>query len=322
MGAESKRLTAALAPEAGEARAARYRAAERTLWNLYGIEPTERYVELQSFPACLRVLEVGSGEPVLYVPGTAGTGPVWGSLLSQLDGYRCLLLDRPGWGLSAPIDYTKDAYKNIVAAAMGDVLDALGLGQCHVIGASIGNVWAMRAAQAHPGRIRRMVLLGGGPLVSDTPPPGIIRLIASPIGALMARSPEKPRRVISIMRRNGHGASLDAGRIPKEYVDWRVSLSRETPSMRYERDMVRSLLIGKRWKPGLTFAEEELRGLRHPVLMIYGAADPVGSVDVWRRFVDHLPEGELEVFDGVGHVPWLDDPAGVATRVDGFLRRA
>ena len=92
--------------------------------------------------------------------------------------------------------------------------------------------------------------------------------------------------------------------------------------MRYERDMVRSLLSGKRWKPGLTFAEEELRGLRHPLLMIYGAADPVGSVDVWSRFVDHLPEGELEVFDGVGHVPWLDDPAGVATRVDGFLRRA
>ena len=69
-------------------------------------------------------------------------------------------------------------------------------------------------------------------------------------------------------------------------------------------------------------AEEELRGPRHPVLMFYGTGDPVGSVDVWRRFVDHLPEGELEVFDDVGLVPLLDDPAGVGRSVDRFLRRA
>jgi pimeloyl-ACP methyl ester carboxylesterase len=75
-------------------------------------------------------------------------------------------------------------------------------------------------------------------------------------------------------------------------------------------------------RPRTTLAEEELRGLRHPVLMIYGTGHPVRSVDVWRRFVDHLPEGELEVFDDVGHVPWLDDPAGVGRIEDRFLRRA
>jgi hypothetical protein len=31
---------------------------------------------------------------VLFVPGTAGTGPYWGSLVRALDGFRCLLLDR------------------------------------------------------------------------------------------------------------------------------------------------------------------------------------------------------------------------------------
>jgi 2-hydroxy-6-oxonona-2,4-dienedioate hydrolase len=320
MSARSQPMEVGMAPATEDPRSSRYRDAERVLWSYYGIKPVERYIELRSFSARLRVLEVGSGEPVVFVPGTAGTGPVWGSLLSRLDGYRCLLLDRPGWGFSAPIDYTKQEYGHIVADVMKDVLDSLELAHTHVVGASIGNVWAMRAAQVHPQRIRRAVLLGGGPLVSETPPPRIIRLIASPIGALMVRLGENPKRVKSILRSNGHGVGLDAGRIPEEYVEWRVSLGRETPSMRFERDMVRSLLAGKQWKPGLTFTDEEVGRLQHPTLMIYGSADPVGSVDVWRRFVDLLPKGALEVVQSAGHVPWLDDPAGVAGSMDRFLR--
>jgi pimeloyl-ACP methyl ester carboxylesterase len=307
--------------ETKDARSIGYREAERTLWSHYGIDPKERYVELKSFPGRLRVLEVGSGEPVLFVPGTAGTGPIWGFLLNHLKGRRCLLLDRPGWGFSAPIDYRKDEYGHVVSSVMGDVLDALELAHTDVVGASIGGVWALRAAQVHPHRIRRVVLLGGGPMVPQIPPPRIIRLLASPLGALMVRLPEKPQRVRSIMRSNGHGASLDAGRIPDEYIDWRVSLSRATPSMRFEREMVRSLLAGKRWRPGLTFTDGELGELQVPVSMIYGTEDPVGSVDVWKRFVELLPRGELEVVDAAGHVPWLDDPAGVARSVDRFLSR-
>jgi pimeloyl-ACP methyl ester carboxylesterase len=62
-------------------------------------------------------------------------------------------------------------------------------------------------------------------------------------------------------------------------------------------EMVRSLLDGRQWKPGLTFTDEEVGGLQHPIHLIYGSTDPVGSVDVWRRFVDLLPHGELEVVD-------------------------
>ena len=86
--------------------AERYRAAERNLWDHYALRPTERFVELRSPAVTLRVVEVGSGRPVLFVPGTGGTGPYWGALLRELPDCHCLMLDRPGWGLSAPIDYT------------------------------------------------------------------------------------------------------------------------------------------------------------------------------------------------------------------------
>jgi pimeloyl-ACP methyl ester carboxylesterase len=55
-------------------------------------------------------------------------------------------------------------------------------------------------------------------------------------------------------------------------------------------------------------------------LMVFGSADPTGSVDVWKRFCDVLQHGELKVVEQGGHVVWLDDPELVASHVQGFLR--
>jgi pimeloyl-ACP methyl ester carboxylesterase len=52
---------------------------------------------------------------------------------------------------------------------------------------------------------------------------------------------------------------------------------------------------------------------------VYGTADPVGSVDTWKRVVDLLPRGELRVVDGGGHMPWFDNSNQVAADVSRFL---
>jgi 2-hydroxy-6-oxonona-2,4-dienedioate hydrolase len=300
-----------------------YREAERNLWSHYGLEASERFVELSSPSLTMRVVELGSGPPVLFIPGTAGTGPHWGALVRALPGFRCLMLDRPGWGLSTPLDYTSVEYGTAVADLLRAVLDALEIENAAVVGASIGDVWALRLASRHPSRVRRIALLGGGPIVAESGVPGIIRLVASPLGAVMVRLPQTPGRVQSIMRRAGHGASLDAGRIPEEYIRWRVAFERETDSMQNERAMVRSIVSWRKGlRPGLTFERAELAAIRQPTLLVYGSADPVGTVDVWRRVVDAMPDGELQLIEGAGHMPWLDDPNGVADHVRRFLRSA
>jgi hypothetical protein len=45
-------------------------------------------------------------------------------------------------------------------------------------------------------------------------------------------------------------------------------------------------------------------GLRH--------GGPIGSIASWRRFIGRLPQGELEVVEGGGHLVWYSDPAGSA----------
>jgi pimeloyl-ACP methyl ester carboxylesterase len=295
-----------------------YRRAERALWNHYGLEPKERFIDLDSLSLRLRVLEVGSGEPVLFVHGTVGPGG-WPALVRELPGFRCLLLDRPGWGLSSPLDFSKHPYKTVVAEVLRGALDALGVDRAHVVGGSIGCVWALRLAQRHPSRAGRIVLLGGSPLVPEVQVPGIIRLLATPVGALIVRLPQGPGRVRSILRQSGHGASLDAGRIPDTFIDWRVALGRKTDSMRHERDMVRTLVGGRTFRPGLTFDDAELAAIRQPTLYVYGTADHVGTVDTFRRAVGLLPRAELLVVDDAGHMPWFDEPTRIGAEVNRFL---
>ena len=305
----------------GNARLERYRAAERALWTHYRLDPAERFVTVDApEPATLRVLELGSGEPIVFVHGTGGSGPYWAPLVRELHGFRCLLLDRPGWGLSSPIDFSKHEYATAVAHVLRGVLDGLGIDRAHVVGASIGDVWALRLAENDPGRVGRIALLGGGPLLPEVPVPGFVRLIASPLGALIVRLPMKPGRIRSIMREVGHGPTLDAGRIPDEYIEWRAALGRETASMRSERQMIRALVRGREFRPGLTFTESELASIPHPTLLVYGTADPAGPIELWNRFAGLLPNGELQLVDGGGHMPWLDEPARVALEVGGFLK--
>ena len=118
---------------------------------------------------------------------------------------------------------------------------------------------------------------------------------------------------------SGHGPAIGDGRIPEACVNWRVAVNHETDSMRHERDMVRAIVVGSRYRPGVTLSSAELGAIEQPTLMIYGEADPTGSRAVWERVMDTLARGELAVLEGAGHMVWLDDAPGVARRTEAFL---
>lgn len=302
-----------------DARTARYREAERALWRHYGLSPAERFLELGTPPARVRVVEVGSGPPLLVSHGTFGNGPAFAALCHALPDRRWLLVDRPGWGFSSPVDYLAETFGRNVADFQRAVLDALGVEQVDAVGHSIGDVFALRLAQLHPARVRRVVLLGAGPIVEEAKPPPVIRILVSPFGSLMLQMIRRRRITEQMIRSSGHGASLDDGRIPGVLIDWRRAVNRETDAMRHERAMVKALLGRDGWRPGLTLSDTDLAGIRQETLMLYGTGDLVGSSNVWRRMTDTLANGRLSVFEGVGHMLWLDEPRRVASEMREFL---
>jgi pimeloyl-ACP methyl ester carboxylesterase len=296
----------------------RYLAAETRLWQHYGMAPREGFAEIASPRARFRVLEAGSGPPVLFVHGTIGPA-AWAPLLAHVPGIRALILDRPGWGLGDPVAFPRHGMRPFVADLLLGVLDALALDRVDLVGGSIGDAWVLSLAERHPDRIGRVVLLGGGPLVDAVRVPGMIRAIASPLGSVIVRLPISPSRLDAILRDSGHGASLDAGRIPDALREWRRSANNDTAAMRHERSLVQKVVGGSGWRPGITFDDAALQAIEAPVLLVYGTADPTGDAGIWRSFTTSLLSGSLELIDGAGHMPWFDEPARVGRLVELFL---
>jgi pimeloyl-ACP methyl ester carboxylesterase len=92
--------------------------------------------------------------------------------------------------------------------------------------------------------------------------------------------------------------------------------------MHHERAMAKALRAGDSWRTGFAPTDADLSTFNHPVRMVFGSADPTGSVDLWREFTAGLPHGELEVVEGAGHMPWWDEPGAVGRSVREFVARS
>jgi pimeloyl-ACP methyl ester carboxylesterase len=217
------------------------------------------------------------------------------------------------------VDFSGGPYRTVVAELLRETLDALGIDRACLVGGSIGSLWALRLAQAHPSRVDRLVLLGGVPLTTEIPLTRFIRLLRSPLGKVIIRVPEKPQMVAKQLAALGHATGDEPGQVPAAFVDWRVAQSRESDWRRHERDMVRCVVGRGGLVPGIVLTDAEIAGIAQPTLMVYGTADPGGSVDIWRQFTGRMPQGELEVVDGGGHLVWYNDPGRVGARVTQFL---
>ena len=121
--------------------AERYRAAERALWASLGVEATERELDVVGLDGHLRITEAGAGPLLVFIHGGSSAGASWASLVARLDGYRCVLVDRPGCGLSPPRRTDVAAVADLEAYAdafVPAVIEALGVEAAPVVATSFG----------------------------------------------------------------------------------------------------------------------------------------------------------------------------------------
>jgi 2-hydroxy-6-oxonona-2,4-dienedioate hydrolase len=210
-------------------------AAERALFASVGVTPVEHRIGLEHLGIHVRVLEMGSGPPVVFLHGTMTAGPSWASLAAGLPGFRCLLVDRPGCGLSespSPPARSLADQERVADLLIVEVLDALRIERGHLVSTSLGGWYAFRGAARHPERIGGMVGMGFQVGARIDRVPLFMRL--QPPSPLAGRLPVSSRMLRAMLRTAGMRGAIDSGAFSAEMLDWMVALMKSTDTMRNE----------------------------------------------------------------------------------------
>jgi pimeloyl-ACP methyl ester carboxylesterase len=202
-------------------------------------------------------------------------------------------------------DVSSAAYtlSEMAADAVG-LLDVLGLGSAHLVGASLGGMIAQTIAIEHPGRVRSLTSM-----MSTTGDAGVGPAHLAALAGLGAPPADR------------------AG-----FVDWQVRAFRVIGSPGFEFDEAAVTdRAGRAWDrdhdhQGMTRQAiavlasgdrtARLRALRVPALVLHGAADVMCDVSGGRATAEAIPGAELVIIEGMGHsLPrelWPDLAARIA----------
>jgi pimeloyl-ACP methyl ester carboxylesterase len=248
-------------------------------------------------------VQTGSGPILLLIHGMAGALDTWRSVIGPLSDHATVLaVDLPGHGSSSPGggDYSLGS----LAAFLRDVLMALGHDRVTLVGHSLGGGIAMQFSYQFPEMTERLVLVSSGGLGLEVNPalraaslPGADLFLSLTAGATKRAS----GLVGNVLRAGRVAANPSLEELVRSYSSL-ADADRRAAFLATVRSVVglggQTVGAGDR----LHLASET------PVLLIWGADDPIIPVEHARAAHELLPHAQLAVFDGLRHFPHVEAP--------------
>jgi 3-oxoadipate enol-lactonase len=247
--------------------------------------------------------ELGSGEPLLLVMGLGWPRQMWARHLPALtERFRVIMLDNRGVG------QTVTTSSHWTLADMADdalaVLDAAGVTQAHVYGASMGGGIAQVMAIEHPERVGALILGCTAARAAQRHVP-LWLVIRYLLPALLAG---RQVRTVALARALVYGPATDPAVIAE---DLRLldSLHRPAEGIRAQRRAV------------LDCEGSQLRlgSVRSPTLIIHGSDDRLVPFRYGEELARLIPDADLVVLPGAGHVYITDATQAADSAVLSFL---
>ncbi|MGY1634764.1 alpha/beta fold hydrolase [Geodermatophilus sp. SYSU D01186] len=244
-----------------------------------------------------RVLQAGSGEALVLMPGTGGHLEAYAHNIGPLsEHFRVIAYDYPGHGYTTLA--TSDLELPDYVEHLAGLLDVLGVSRAHLSGESLGGWVALKFAAAHPDRTGRLVL--------NTP------------GGTMAR-PEIMERIRSLSQAAADDPSDANIRARLEWLmadpttvtDELVAIRRTIYARPGFAESMRHLLClqDPEIRRRNLVTDEELAAVPHGAMVIWTSDDPSGPAGVGMDMAEKIPGGRFEFIDGAGHWPQWEQRA-------------
>ncbi|HYM50809.1 MAG TPA: alpha/beta fold hydrolase [Candidatus Limnocylindrales bacterium] len=268
----------------------------------------------------------GRGTPLVLVHGLGSSATVefYFNLEALAASHRVYAVDLPGFGKSdkPPIEYTIEFFVRVLR----DFMVAHGLDRVALMGVSLGGRIAVGFALEYPSHVSRLVLV-------DALGVGVPRrvlaysvLLARGIGELALSGTARALRQMNprLIRRLWRWHLARPGPVDHLMSDDRIDHHREmlgTPAYRAAYlSALRSVAGMRRMRDGI-LVEDRLGGLSMPTLLVWGRHDHVFPPSHAEEAAKRIPNVDLEIFEGSGHTPQMEEPDRFNRLVEEFLGR-
>ena len=249
------------------------------------------------------------GVPIILLHGSNADLHTWEPWASGLkDSYRVIRFDQIGHGLTGPNavpDYSLDSF----VADIDEVADALGLDRFVLGGNSMGGGHTIGYALAHPDRLMGMILVdpGGAPERRES---------SGNIGFAIARTPVINQLMKHITPRSIIEQSLRQS-VSNEDIVTQDMVDRYWEMLRYPGNRGASLARFSRDYSG--FTRDDVAGINVPALVMWGDEDRIIPVGAATWYDEALPDNNLVIYPGIGHLPHEEAPEQSIADVRGWL---
>ena len=251
----------------------------------------------------VHVIDRGVGDALLFLHAFPFQAAMWDYQIDAFEGsHRCLAIDMPGFGGSAPPRDEPTATMKRWADLVAATLDRLDVAEVTVVGCSMGGYLAMALLRHHPARVAKLVLADTRALSDDGP--GVARrtdtqqqirsgselvsLAKSLVESQLSAGSMARTDLVSYVHALADGATAEG---------WIAALD----AMKTRSD---SMLV--------------LRQAQVPALVIVGELDRITPI-ADARSLRLLLKGELVVVPNVGHLPNIEDPIAFNEALASFL---
>jgi pimeloyl-ACP methyl ester carboxylesterase len=257
----------------------------------------------------------GAGPTLVLIHGITNSSQSWEPAMRLLArDFDVIAPDLPGHGESDRQrgDHSLGGH----ACVMRDLLHVLGVERATVVGHSLGGGVAMQFAYQFPDMVERLVLVGSGGLGREVSP--LIRSAALPFAEqvlpLLTARPliEAGTAVAGLIGRLGFKPGADLAEVSRGVASL-GDTERRAAFVRTVRSVISPL--GQR----VTATDRLYLAADLPTLIVWGDRDPIIPVEHGRGAHALLPNSRLEIFEGAGHFPQLDDPLHFAELVTEFV---